>query len=248
METNASCLFEVKKHGVEFTIDGGEYSAKNNPVRYIGINWAKDCSETLVNNSSTVNIHSGTFKVAKASIDSFTVQVQSGRLNISGGNFYSEYQSCVQSDFSITTISGGNFTSSKYVVSQTGGNLTINGGTFTGKAVETWGYVTLIGGTGTNLEINGGIFSVESTGDARAVLFYIGTEIPSKAKINGGIFAVKIGDGATANAVLMNLASGETGKILAGGTYNVNPGNYLADGYEAVDNSDGTWTVKAKTS
>ena len=100
-----------------------------------------------------------------------------------------------------------------------GGDIVINGGTFNGN------YAAYVFSSGGSITINDGTFNGDIQSD------------------NGGTITI---NGGTFNG---DLGTGGTGKIvIKGGTFDHDPSDFVADGYEAVENGDGTWTVQADTS
>ena len=108
-------------------------------------------------------------------------------------------------------------------------NATVNSGNFSGKiAVQ-------ISAPGGNVTINGGTFigSQYVLQDDFAPQNYIdGNKFTSKITINGGNFtgAIKV--------------SAATELVINGGTFSINPSQWVAAGKTVVTNSNGTWTVK----
>ena len=251
IETDAN-LFGVNTHGVTFTVDGGEYIARNNVVYYSGYDYSES---KKVDNPSTVNINGGTFRVKEAANTTSTISVTDGYLNINGGNFYCEYFSCIQSNSSDTTINGGNIyiTGPGSAVAQSGGTLKITGGNFLGQVVDIegdlGGELKLISCNNISSgSIEGGTFTAILYGNAYANLFYVGKGVTASMEVTGGTFTVTKGENATGKVSLIVSDKDETGKILAGGTYNVDPSSYLKkiDGYDvtaANDGNTGLWTV-----
>ena len=104
-------------------------------------------------------------------------------------------------------------------------NVTV---TTSNRNAESWRNAAVAAVNGANIVINGGSYAGEY-----AVYIYDGTEGPAKVTISGGYFDGKL---ACDNGTL----------TISGGTFTVNPSAYVADGCEAVDNGDGTWTVQEK--
>ena len=127
------------------------------------------------------------------------------------------------------------------------GTVTINGGTF--EAAEYGSAITAKSGDShvdTVVTINGGTFS-------GACMFDMGSDHSSKTIINvyGGDFTVKDPDGsglketnfAYDNCTKAALVNNEMFQLnIMGGTFNMDPSAYVADGYHAVPNGS-TWTV-----
>ena len=254
MESDVN-LFQVNAHDVTFTVDGGEYIARNNVVYYSGYDYSES---KKVDNPSTVNINGGTFRVKEAANTTSTISVTDGYLNINGGNFYCEYFSCIQSNSSDTTINGGNIyiTGPGSAVAQSGGTLKITGGNFLGQVVDIegdlGGELKLISCNNISSgSIEGGTFTAILYGNAYANLFYVGKGVTASMEVTGGTFTVTKGENATGKVSLIVSDKDETGKILAGGTYNVNPSSYFKeiekyDITASKDESTGLWSVSKK--
>lgn len=168
-----------------------------------------------------------------------------GSLTINGGTFNGKYQACLFINYTTTVINGGYFSGGTYQINKNEGTLTINGGTFVGGS-GTNGITILDIGGGTTT-INGGTYTATVDSDENATMFHIETDTTSVMTVTGGTFTLSTESG-NGTASLFNLDQGETGKILAGGTYNVDPSGYVADGYEVQNNNDGTWTVVSSSS
>ena len=116
-----------------------------------------------------------------------------------------EYSSAIRLTTNATVIiEDGSYAGKNAIaVSNSGGNVTVNGGTFVGDI-----YFSKAGTTANKtITINGGNFTRNSTNDE----LFVNT---NKGKLT-----------------------------IYGGTFDADPSAYVADGYEAVYNGDGTWTV-----
>ena len=114
------------------------------------------------------------------------------------------------------------------VVSQA--NTTINSGSYTGKrAIQ-------INAPGGNVTINGGTFVGSE--------YAIKGEYAPQNYMDGNRFesVITINDGSFTGAIAVSAA---TKLVIKGGTFSVNPSDYLADGYVATE-SNGVWTVAAE--
>ena len=127
-------------------------------------------------------------------------------------------------------------------------SLTINGGTFSGgiNTIKNDDGATLVINAGefanttqavvqnNNIAtINGGTFSPDNGFDAVQNRHFAGDHNKGEITITGGVFNGNL------------LTTKEATWSIIGGTFSVNPTEYLADGYEATKNNDGTWTVAA---
>ena len=121
-------------------------------------------------------------------------------------------------------INSGTYVGTTYgvYVYSSGGNLTINGGTFKAPTVvsaDAWG-----SGAVANVVINGGNF------DGKIASVNVGGGGKSTITINGGNFT--------------NFANGAGSRlVIKGGTFDADPTSFVAKNYEVTDNGDGTWTV-----
>lgn len=123
------------------------------------------------------------------------------------------------------TINGGKI-SAPYSrsVRQWQGTLTINGGTFDG---QVWVQPT----QDCTTTINGGSFKPATYGNDGSSVFVTNTSKNVALTVTGGNFATRLGSSVPiANSV-------------TGGTFGTAPTAYIADGYLAVANADGTFSV-----
>lgn len=154
----------------------------------------------------------------------------------------------------VITINGGSVTAASGVAihQPQNGNLTINGGELTAPTavVVKSGSLTVTGGTisgtGAHNDYTHNGNGWDSTGDGLAVeaCNYPGGVV-SSVNISGGTFKstngkpvayYKQGDYALKNE-----------KFITGGTFTADPTAYVAEGYVAMKNDNGTWTVIAPT-
>ena len=113
--------------------------------------------------------------------------------------------------------------------SNNGNTVTLNNLDVTavgGHTTKPWFNSAVAAGMGAKVEVNGGTYTAENDGYA-AYVFSSGAELT----INGGEFYGKLKED---NADL----------IIKGGTFDHDPAAFVAEGYEAVDNGNGTWTVQ----
>ncbi len=120
-----------------------------------------------------------------------------------------------------------------------GAYLEVNGGSVDVSTTSTSGrYNVYAVGEGTKVVINDGTFSFSKTLNQKRAYIYAGGG--ATVIVNGGTFGpASTRSGYTAGI----LGDGEV--IIKGGTFGFNPSNWVADGYEAVQNGN-TWTVSAK--
>ena len=144
--------------------------------------------------------------------------------------------------------------------------VVVNGGTFVGK-----GAASVIANVFGNVIINNGTFNAYDDGDASGECVYVSSgssHVPSITTINGGtfnavdrIFYVRVNtsytqkivvNGGTFNVAeggsLIQVSSGNASDYLTitGGTFNVDPSEYVDTANYNVTHSGSTWTVTAK--
>ena len=124
-----------------------------------------------------------------------------------------------------------------------GSTLTISGGTVIGEnynncALCCFGTAIINGGT------YSGMYSVYVQGTSAVVTINDG-EFDDLYALSGGTFIVY--GGTFTGDLITNSGSGDGSMTIYGGTFSSNPSKYVADGYEAINNGDGTYTVSAKT-
>ena len=110
-------------------------------------------------------------------------------------------------------------------------NTTVNGGHYVGKKA------LMISAPGGNVTINNGTFEGSEyviQSDFAPQNYLDGSNYESVVTINGGTFKGKIKTSAAAKL------------LIKGGTFTADPTAYVADGYQAEQNADGTYTVSIK--
>jgi predicted ribosomally synthesized peptide with SipW-like signal peptide len=123
-----------------------------------------------------------------------------------------------------------------------GGEVTINSGSFTTTSYGTKiGYLVYAASYDkAEVVINGGDFRYEP-GYSRHGVLYAGQN--ASIVVNGGTFGK--GGSNTAKTKWITAANGGTVTI-CGGTFEFDPSEFVAEGYEATRGADGWWTVSAK--
>ena len=138
--------------------------------------------------------------------------------------------SCIYVEGGNLTIEAGNFICDpdlSYAVDVYSGNAVINGGTFNSfNVVE--GKAVINGGTFTNFNVFDEGKAVINGGEFQSCIWTSGSLI-----INGGTFYSK--------EYTFNTYGGTFD--IYGGEFHEDPSEYVANGYEAVANENGTWTV-----
>ena len=153
--------------------------------------------------------------------------------------------SCIYVEGGNLTIEAGNFICDpdlSYAVDVYSGNAVINGGTFNSfNVVE--GKAVINGGTFTDFNVSDGGNAVINGGEFQSCIWTSGSLI-----INGGTFYGEkfVYDGTFdiygGTFYGVNYVYGGTFDIY-GGEFHEDPSEYVANGYEAVANENGTWTV-----
>ena len=140
--------------------------------------------------------------------------------------------SCIYVEGGNLTIEAGNFICDpdlSYAVDVYSGNAVINGGTFNSfNVVE--GKAVINGGTFTDFNVSDGGNAVINGGEFQSCIWTSGSLI-----INGGTF---YGEEYT-----FGTFGGNWVFDIYGGEFHEDPSEYVANGYEAVANENGTWTV-----
>ena len=116
-------------------------------------------------------------------------------------------------------------------------SLTVNSGVIAakpGKSGRNMFYVT----GNSSVVINEGNYTFDRTS-----CYFVYVEAGCTCYINGGNFSKPLANNAAKDSFVNNGSAGSV--IITGGTFNVNPTQWVAEGYEAVK-SGSTWTVKAK--
>jgi len=135
-------------------------------------------------------------------------------------------------DVNLDTAGGG-------IAVADGAQVVFNSGSVAVNTTNTSGrYNFYTQGAGSVITINGGEFSFSKTLNQKRAYVYAGAG--TTVYINGGTF----GPASTRSGYTAGIL-GEGTVIITGGTFGFNPSNWVADGYEAVQDGT-TWTVVAK--
>ncbi len=113
-----------------------------------------------------------------------------------------------------------------------GGSITLNSTSTSAR------HVFYVATEGAKLTIEDGTFVFNPTNLTRKGS-YLCADSGATIIVNGGSFAKP----STRTAPIQELNGGQV--IIYGGTFQFNPSNYVAEGYEAIQGSDGWWTVSA---
>ena len=123
-----------------------------------------------------------------------------------------------------------------------GAQVTFNSGSLDVSTTNTSGrYNVYAVGAGTVVTINGGEFSFSKTLNQKRAYIYAGDN--AKVYVTGGTF----GPASTRSGYTDGIKTDATGEvIITGGTFGFNPSTWVADGYQAIQNADNTWSVVAE--
>lgn len=202
--------FNLDLNGHTFTTDSNQsITLNNNGYKATAICFGDD---TKANPARAISISNGTIRTAfgagvyldgavTATLSDLDVK-QNYPANVQATD---EYSTAIRLTTNATVIVNSGSYEGRYaiVVSNSGGTVTVNDGTFTG-----------------------GIYFSTSTN----------SNVTKSITINGGTFHKHNNE-----ALFENLTCGTL--TITGGTFDADPSNYVASGYEAYDNGDGTWTV-----
>ncbi|MCC8066082.1 MAG: hypothetical protein LIO94_03120 [Clostridiales bacterium] len=239
--------------GATATIDGGTVAGG-----YVGITvWegnSADNPSTLIVNGGTIS--GATFGVSTNGNTHYTDST------VNGGTISGITGMYLPAMDSTTTINGGTITGTSTGIEIRAGSLTVNGGTITstaesgtfeesgndngtttvGAAIAVVQHTTkqAVTVTITDGSLSGyyGIFEADLQGNGTDYTQYV------TISVSGGTISTTDTEDGTA---IYHRTTSAASIPLIGGTYNTDPSAYVAKGYEAVDNGDGTWTVQLKT-
>ena len=208
----------------------------NNPDAEVTLDIAGETVEQSVNNKGTLEINGGTIinngsgleNNGTANLNGVTMQAgnASDYSNILGAGSETTYN-----DVNIDTNGGG-------IGAVNGAEATFNSGSIVITATTTDPrYNFYVVGEGTEVTINGGTFDFTAKSLKRA---YIYAGSGATVYVNGGTF----GTASTRSNYKAGIM-GDGTVIITGGTFGFDPTNWVAAGYEAVENN-GVWTVSAK--
>ena len=261
--------------GAVITINGGTFTAKSNVVygasgAVITINGGtfKAVGEDgiivylyLANNSITIN--NGTFDGSNGCnciiFDSglSTIEINGGKFlykpigDFPAATMISSTKECVINDGEFTMVIDENDDVERILLytSYTAA-FTVNGGTF---KIETKGSgiasLYYAGGDSPSITVNGGTFEIVAGGNAKVAMFKIFYDTDAASVTNGSFTAT----GSANNIKIVATDLGEDKfadktdkKFISGGTFNLDPTNYLKDSSVTKDES-GNWVVTASS-
>ncbi len=224
-ETTGKHSYAIDNYG-SLVIVGGTIEAR-------GI-YNRDGATTTVNGTKIVNLdmnggsciwsYGGSVYLNNATLVGYTGCVYSeGYLEINGGTY-----TC----YSAVTDDGEQI-GPTYNIRSTG-ELVINGGDFTSRH----GLLAIKG----SAEINGGTYTMTSIGVITSHVFYVYGD-SSNVVVNDGAFNCDLRTAQNNGSSMICVDAANVAVNVYGGTFNLTPAKYVADGYEVTNNGDGTWTV-----
>lgn len=116
-------------------------------------------------------------------------------------------------------------------------NVTVNSGAIAAKPGKSGRNMFYVAGNST-VTVNEGTYTFDRTSS-----YFVYVEAGSTCYINGGHFEKPLANNATKDSFVNNASKGTV--IITGGTFNVDPTKWLAEGYKAVK-SGKIWTVSAE--
>ena len=213
-------------------------------------------SKTTIKNGTIITYNGcggiqAAYETAEVTLEDLTVDVN-------GINAEAEWNSSAVNAAAKATIiiNSGTYSSEQsaaVIVKTTGGNVTINGGTFTTDCTsDVSGAVRIDGWSAQDrrLTINGGTFNAASDSSFALRSAGVVTTVVNGGTFNGAVSAqysdVIITGGIFNKTILQG--QGHTDKyVISGGTFVDDPTSFLASDSEVVDNGDGTWIVFCST-
>ena len=206
-------------------LDGGNYTRSQETGTSAEV--SGDNSYYVLVNHGTMTVNDG---VSVTQNGQFSSLFENGYYSYGSGNADSGYVDGINAQYPQLTINGGTFTGGLNTIkNDDGGMLTINNGTFSNtsqSAFLNWNVATVNGGTfssNENCVLNGGGDPAVDQG---------------KLTINGGSFTSK----QDAIAAMNNNAGYLDGVTVTGGRFSSDVSNYVADGYQIVQQGD-QWVV-----
>ncbi len=184
--------------------------------------------KTISNASGNAIVNKGTLTLTgNGTVTSATTYAlnNSGSLTVENGTFSGIFNGGA---LAVDDGTVANVISGRHGIYHSGSALTINDGTFSSTSGN-----ELIHAAASNVTINGGTFNMVG----KSYLFG-----PQNAGIviNNGTFNGYVNDNGTNDKMRPGAAT------VSGGIFNFDPTAWLADGYTAVDNGDGTWVIKTE--
>ena len=248
--------------GCNITVYGGSF--KNfNPADNISENPKKDfCAEGYVSvangewfdvikgaiasdvNTLTSALNNEDIVIVETAIDngSNVINIQNNDviLNMNGNEITAGGQGTNNYAFNVygstVVVNDANIDGAGFAVLN-GSNVTINSGAIAAKPGKSGRNMFYVAGDSI-VTVNEGTYTFDRTSS-----YFVYVEAGSTCYINGGHFEKPLANNATKDSFVNNSSEGTV--IITGGTFNVDPTNWIADGYKAVK-SGKIWTVSAE--
>ena len=247
--------------GCNITVYGGSF--KNfNPADNISENPKKDfCAEGYVSvangewfdvikgaiasdvNTLTSALNNEDIVIVETAIDngSHVINIQNNDviLNMNGNEITAGGQGTDNYAFNVygstVVVNDANIDGAGFAVLNSS-NVTVNSGAIAAKPGKSGRNMFYVVGNST-VTVNEGTYTFDRTSS-----YFVYVENGSTCYINGGHFEKPLANNATKDSFVNNASKGTV--IITGGTFNVDPTKWLADGYKAVK-SGKIWTVSA---
>ena len=224
-ESTGKHAYAIDNYG-SLVINGGTIEARgiyNREDATLTVNKTKIVNLDM-NGGSCIWSYGGEVYINNATLIGYTGCVYSeGYLEINGGTY-----TC----YSAVTDDGEQI-SPTYNIRSTG-ELVINGGDFTSRH----GLLAIKG----SAEINGGTYTMTSIGVITSHVFYVYGD-SSNVVVNDGTFNCDLRTAQNNGSSMICVNAANVAVDVYGGTFNLTPAKYVADGYQVTNNGDGTWTV-----
>ena len=205
-----------------------DIETKNDEDALVGVAFDKNADINLANKTLTT---------AYIDASSAETTLKNGSLN-----------SGTPSDYGVIAREGAEVTIDNVDVKSAGGGIAaangakviFNSGSVDVNSKSTSGrYLFYAEGVGSEIIINGGSFDFNKTQNQKRA--YIFASAGTTVTVNGGTF----GKASTRSGYTEGIM-GEGTVVIKGGTFGFNPSAWVASGYVATDNGNGTWTVSAQ--
>ena len=248
--------------GCNITVYGGSF--KNfNPADNISENPKKDfCAEGYVSvangewfdvikgaiasdvNTLTSALNNEDVVIVETAIDngSNVINIQNNNviLNMNGNEITAGGQGTNNYAFNVygskVVVNDANIDGAGFAVLNSS-NVTINSGAIAAKPGKSGRNMFYVAGNST-VTVNEGTYTFDRTSS-----YFVYVENGSTCYINGGHFEKPLANNATKDSFVNSASTGRV--FITGGTFNVDPTNWLAEGYKAVK-SGKIWTVSAE--
>ena len=224
-ESTDKHAYAIDNYG-NLILNGGTIEARgiyNQEGATITVNGTKIVNLDM-NGGSCIWGYGGAIYLNDATLIGYTGCVYSkGYLEINGGTY-----TC----YSAVTNDGEQISPTYNIRSY--GDLVINDGDFTSRH----GLLAIAG----DAEINGGTYTMTSIGVITSHVFYVFAD-SSNVVVNGGTFNCDLRTAQNNGSSMICVDAANTTINVYGGTFNLTPAKYVVDGYKAVANADGSYSV-----